>query len=147
MENDEYLISINDSDQENVELIRPNIFKSIKRYLNGSTEFQRKLSNQIFFNKKINAVWLIALIFFSNILLFGLIVNLNESKIIVIIAILLNLIYAVTLSLFKQTKIRDLDSFQVCIHFITKIYFYIYKIFCVKGTFGSICTNFSYNCK
>lgn len=129
MENDEYLISINDSDQENVELIRPNIFKLIKRYLNGSTEFQRKLSNKMFFNRKINAVWLIVLIFFSNILLFGLIVNLNESKIIVIIAILLNLIYAVTLSLFKQAKIRDLDSFQVCIHFIKKFISTLIKYF------------------
>ena len=90
------------------------IFNWIKQYENGQTEFQKNLATKRYFSNKKNAAILIALIFFVNIIFFGLINKLEGSQLfLVIVTLLLNLLLAILLSLFQQTSTTDSASFQV----------------------------------
>jgi len=113
---DNHSIQSNDSSESLLNINQRShsfIFKWIKQYGNGETEFQKNLATKRYFNNKKNAALLIALIFFVNIFLFGLINKLEGSQLILlIVALLINLFLAIILSLFQQTTTPDSTSFQ-----------------------------------
>ena len=98
-----------------------------------------------FFNNKKNALYLIYSIFFINIFFSGLLNNIKRFQVFTTaLALVINLILAVVLSLFKQMAMSENVSFQVSLNsdeffFVKYIFFIIYNL--ISGSFCSICAN------
>ena len=109
---------LNDTEDEDLNISINNlnigIISNIVRKKSGMEKFRDRCYRMKFFQNKLNALAIIFLIFVSNLVYFGLINKFHSVRFVVLaVFIATNLVLAVVLSLFKQSKMPSHMSFKV----------------------------------